>query len=122
MKTLPVLAVMLIAAGSTAAFAQGDSATKPGTGLDADANPSALHKPAAGNPAGAPWAGPSSQTDEKLPGGGKTFRAPSNPQRSDQSLGEPLLAGLREATTSLKRARASLFARGVSVLSSQKWA
>jgi hypothetical protein len=57
MKTLPILGAMLIAAGSTAAFAQGDSATKPGTGLDADANPSALHKPAAGNPAGAPWAG-----------------------------------------------------------------
>jgi hypothetical protein len=57
MKTLPILAAVLVAVSSTAAFAQGDSATKPGTGLDADANPSALHKPAAGNPAGAPWAG-----------------------------------------------------------------
>jgi|1185.fasta_scaffold09285_3 hypothetical protein len=57
MKPLASLGAMLIAASSTAAFAQGDSATKPGTGLDADANPSALHKPAAGNPAGAPWAG-----------------------------------------------------------------
>jgi hypothetical protein len=33
-------------------LAQADSATKPGTKLDADKNPSAMHNPAAGNPNG----------------------------------------------------------------------
>jgi hypothetical protein len=57
MKTISILTAALLAASATAAFAQGDNATKPGTGLDADANPSAKHQPAAGNPFGAPWAG-----------------------------------------------------------------
>ena len=55
MKTLPILTATVIAASSSVAFAQADSATKPGTGLDADKNPSALHNPAAGNPAGTKW-------------------------------------------------------------------
>ena len=58
MKTLPMIfAIALMAASPTLAFAQGDTATKPGTGLDADKNPSGLHaNPAAGNPAGTKWA------------------------------------------------------------------
>ena len=56
MKTLPtILAAALIAASGTVALAQGNTAQKPGTGLDADANPSAVHNPAAWNPAGTKW-------------------------------------------------------------------
>lgn len=57
MKTLPmILAAAFIAASPTFALAQADSATKPGTGLDADKNPSGLKaNPAAGNPAGTKW-------------------------------------------------------------------
>ena len=56
MKALPaILAAALVAAGTSLALAQGNSAIKPGTGLNADRNPSALHNPAAGNPAGTKW-------------------------------------------------------------------
>jgi hypothetical protein len=56
MKALPaMLATALVVAGTSVALAQGNTATKPGTGLDADKNPSALHNPAAGNPAGTKW-------------------------------------------------------------------
>jgi hypothetical protein len=57
MKTLPMIfAAALVAASPTLALAQADSATKPGTGLDADKNPSGLNaNPAAGNPAGTDW-------------------------------------------------------------------
>jgi hypothetical protein len=56
MKALPaILATALVVAGTSIALAQGNTATKPGTGLDADKNPSALHNPAAGNPAGTKW-------------------------------------------------------------------
>jgi len=57
MKTLPILTAIIIAASCTAALAQGgDTAANPGTGLDADKNPSGLNaNPAAGNPAGTKW-------------------------------------------------------------------
>lgn len=57
MKTLPmILAAAIVAASPTLALAQADSATKPGTGLDADKNPSGLKaNPAAGNPEGTKW-------------------------------------------------------------------
>ena len=56
MKALPaILAAALVAAGTSLALAQGNTAIKPGTGLDADKNPSALHNPGAGNPAGTKW-------------------------------------------------------------------
>lgn len=56
MKTLPsILAAAFIVAGTSLALAQGNTAIKPGTGLNADKNPSALHNPAAGNPAGTKW-------------------------------------------------------------------
>lgn len=58
MKMLPILSAAFITASCTLAFAQGDSATKPGTGADADKNPTGMNaNPAAGNPAGAPKAG-----------------------------------------------------------------
>jgi hypothetical protein len=56
MKTLPsILAAALLVAGTSVALAQGNTAIKPGTGLSADKNPSAMHNPAAGNPAGTKW-------------------------------------------------------------------
>ena len=55
MKTLPILAAAFVVAGTSLALAQGNTAIQPGTGLDADKNPSALHNPAAGNPAGTKW-------------------------------------------------------------------
>jgi len=56
MRMIPIVAAMALVASSTVAFAQADSATKPGTGLDADKNPSGLKaNPAAGNPAGTKW-------------------------------------------------------------------
>src|SRR5947207_2142969 len=58
MKLLPALIAAFFAASCTVAMAQGDTATKPGTGLDADSNPTGPGaNPAAGNPEGAPWAG-----------------------------------------------------------------
>jgi hypothetical protein len=49
---LPILSAAFIAAGCTLAFAQGDTATKPGTGIDADKNPTGMHaNPTAGNTA-----------------------------------------------------------------------
>jgi hypothetical protein len=58
MKMLPILSAAFIAAGCTLALAQGDNAAKPGTGADADKNPTGTNaNPAAGNPAGAPNAG-----------------------------------------------------------------
>jgi hypothetical protein len=58
MRMLPILSAAFIAAGCTLAFAQGDNAAKPGTGADADKNPTGMNaNPAAGNPAGAPNAG-----------------------------------------------------------------
>ena len=58
MKLLPALTAAFFAASCTVAMAQGDTATKPGTGLDADANPTGPRaNPAAGNPEGAAWAG-----------------------------------------------------------------
>lgn len=57
MRILPILSAAFIAAGCTVAFAQGDNATKPGKGVDADNNPTGMNaNPAAGNPAGAPHA------------------------------------------------------------------
>ena len=55
MKALPILAAAFFVAGTSLALAQGNTAIKPGTGLNADKNPSALHNPAAGNPAGTKW-------------------------------------------------------------------
>jgi hypothetical protein len=55
MKALPILAAAFLVAGTSLALAQGNTAIKPGTGLNADKNPSAMHNPAAGNPAGTKW-------------------------------------------------------------------
>jgi hypothetical protein len=55
MKALPIFATAFLVAGTSLALAQGNTAIKPGTGLDADKNPSAMHNPAAGNPAGTKW-------------------------------------------------------------------
>ena len=58
MKLFPALTAALFTASCTLAMAQGDTAIKPGTGLDADSNPTGPGaNPTAGNPAGAPWAG-----------------------------------------------------------------
>jgi hypothetical protein len=52
MKMLTLLSAAFIAAGCTVAMAQGDNATKPGTKVDADKNPSAMNaNPTAGNTA-----------------------------------------------------------------------
>jgi len=67
MKLLPALTAAFVAASCGLAMAQGDAATKPGTGLDADANPTGPGaNPAAGNPAGAPWAGHGTSADQKM--------------------------------------------------------
>jgi hypothetical protein len=79
MKKLPILAAITLAASCTGALAGGDTTAKPGTRLDADKNPSALHNPTAGNPAGTKWVRHGQQATI-LPKGMKTSHVSATPR------------------------------------------